>query len=386
MFVPQLVKERGKLAHEIFLIGVYRNILNKHAIATPYHEYSLLFDADAVTAIVNSELRIVTTTVTELVNNGGALYSCFTALHNLMLMARGDIYDLFLNNASEHLDRLASNPSAASSIASCFDEIMRLRLNSSMGIIDKLFSKVSMEPLQNIHQPVLPVLEHILRFSLPSSSQSISAPSAEFKIVDVLSLNMEPAFPYRLLISRTSMSKYSLLFRFLFSCTHLSKQLTDCSMEGHSGREQMDIQRMKFTMLSFIRTILHYSGELVIQPKMQAFRDQLVQSTSIEEIKVAHEGSLDSCLRECMLSNPKIVQIMSLIFASCRRFVAIASSSQTSDPQQQYGKLSTIYGQYFTKYVRTFLDALQYYAARDCDHYLDTLMGHFDHALYSQKS
>ena len=100
---------------------------------------------------------------------------------------------------------------------------------------------------------------------------------------------------------------------------------------------------------------------------------------------------LDTCLRESMLTNSKLVQLIGMIWSTCTKFSAlvfelnnriISRSLNETTFQEVMNKFSTLY-QHFLKYVRVLIEALQYYAARDCDHYIANFLNSLDCQFYA---
>ncbi|OIT18841.1 gamma-tubulin complex component 2, partial [Nicotiana attenuata] len=72
-------------------------------------------------------------------------------------------------------------------------------------------------------------------------------------------------WPLSLVISRKALTKYQLIFRFLFHCKHVDRQLSG-AWQVHQGLRKLDMQGTTVSvssllcrnMLKFINSLLHY--------------------------------------------------------------------------------------------------------------------------------
>lgn len=99
-----------------------------------------------------------------------------------------------------------------------------------------------------------------------------------------------------------------------------------------------------------------------------------------------HTNYLDSILRECMLTNPKLVYLMQTLISIAFQFCCLYENLDTSNHQETEiisRQAEEIYVE-FSKNFRVFLEAIQYYSARDGDYYLGNLYQRLDYnSFYS---
>jgi hypothetical protein len=74
-------------------------------------------------------------------------------------------------------------------------------------------------------------------------------------------------------------------------------------------------------MQQFIQQFLYYACYEVVEPSWKAFMEGLKGCESVEELIASQHGFLDGVLRECMLSNTKLLKVRyTLAFNDCRRW------------------------------------------------------------------
>lgn len=166
-----------------------------------------------------------------------------------------------------------------------------------------------------------------------------------------LQLDYAMPFPVSLVISRKTIWRYQALFRFLLSLHHLESQLTT-TWQSHMrdlpwfhrsmSKEVAVWKRRLFTlrarMLVFVQQLLYFCTAEVIEPNWQALMSRLqteeaataaaaasnptanvdnpadaaapvpLPSRTVDELMQDHVDFLDTCLKECMLTNSKLLK------------------------------------------------------------------------------
>ena len=164
-----------------------------------------------------------------------------------------------------------------------------------------------------------------------------------------LQLDYAMPFPVSLVISRKTIWRYQALFRFLLSLHHLESQLTT-TWQSHMrdlpwfhrsmSRDVAVWKRRLFTlrarMLVFVQQLLYFCTAEVIEPNWQALMSRLqteeaataaaagnppgeasvdaaapvpIPSRTVDELMQDHVDFLDTCLKECMLTNSKLLKV-----------------------------------------------------------------------------
>ncbi|OAA59557.1 spindle pole body component [Niveomyces insectorum RCEF 264] len=199
-----------------------------------------------------------------------------------------------------------------------------------------------------------------------NNSSSNSSHSGEADGYASLQLDYAMPFPVSLVISRKTIWRYQALFRFLLSLHHLESQLAT-TWQSHmrdlpwfhrsSSRAVAVWKRRLWTlrarMLVFVQQLLYFCTAEVIEPNWQALMSRLqapadpVQeakgpqnnstsneqptpapvpsSRTVDELMQDHVDFLDTCLKECMLTNSKLLKIHAKLMQTCFSFVNFAS-------------------------------------------------------------
>ena len=177
----------------------------------------------------------------------------------------------------------------------------------------------------------------------PATVQSNPSLAEDKDIVgfDALVLDYSVPFPLSLVVSRVTLTRYQLLFRYLLSLRHLETLLVNSwtdhtrvlSWRRKSRHPQIELWKRKAwtlraRMLVFVQQLLYYCTAEVIEPNWQSLMSRLNPtdqevgndaSTSgapprqvkrtVDELMQDHVDFLATCLQECMLTNSKLLRV-----------------------------------------------------------------------------
>lgn len=149
-----------------------------------------------------------------------------------------------------------------------------------------------------------------------------------------LQLNYMVPFPVSLVISRKTVWQYQALFRYLLSLRHLESQLSTTWQTqtrgvswGHKGPSRsLEIWKrrvwtLRARMLVFVQQLLYFCTAEVIEPNWTKFMSRLSTSDdglgkqsgsptrTVDELMQDHVDFLGTCLKECMLTNSKLLRV-----------------------------------------------------------------------------
>ena len=181
---------------------------------------------------------------------------------------------------------------------------------------------------------------------------------------EALTLDYAVPFPLSLVVSRVTLTRYQLLFRYLLSLRHLESLLTNSWTEHiksptwrrqQQGKTQSKEARrveewkrrawcLRSRMLCFVQQLLYFCTSEVIEPNWVAFMSRLSHSKeseeagsgearplssqldaggastgldadatgikrTVDELMQDHVDFLATCLKECMLTNSKLLRV-----------------------------------------------------------------------------
>ncbi|KAF8269440.1 Spc98 family-domain-containing protein [Lactarius quietus] len=160
--------------------------------------------------------------------------------------------------------------------------------------------------------------------------------------IDALQLDFNVKFPLSLVISRRTVLRYQLLFRFLLHLKHVEQALsamwleqqgpvwrrTDVPPEFAAWRLRLFVLRAR--MLAWVQQIFAFVAHEVLEPNWRALEAKLSKVTTVDQLLRDHVDFLDTCMKECMLTSSKLLNAFSKLIVTCSTF-ALYTSSFTKD-------------------------------------------------------
>jgi len=150
--------------------------------------------------------------------------------------------------------------------------------------------------------------------------------------IDALTLDYTVKFPLSLVISRKTILRYQLLFRFLLHLKHVEQSLSSMWIEQktvpwrRSLRHHPDFERwrlrvclLRARMLAFVQQILSFSTFEVLEPNWRSLEAKLEKVKTVDQLLRDHVDFLDTCLKECMLTSSKLLKVRCLHADKMRR-------------------------------------------------------------------
>ncbi|PQE20135.1 spindle pole body component alp4 protein [Rutstroemia sp. NJR-2017a BBW] len=173
------------------------------------------------------------------------------------------------------------------------------------------------------------------------SRESERAPATGFS-----SLQLEYFVPFlvSLVISRKTIWRYQVLFRYLLSLRYLERQLlgswqsqnTNVTWSHKTSDKEVEFWKrrtfiLRARMLSFVQQLIYFCTEEVIEPNWQLFMAKLGSDgpsgqgpiiSTVDEVMREHVDFLDTCLKECMLTNGRLLRRHSKLLQICTQFTS----------------------------------------------------------------
>lgn len=179
---------------------------------------------------------------------------------------------------------------------------------------------------------------------------------------EALEFKYSVPFPLSLVISSKTVVRYQILFRYLLSMRHLEGLLAN-SWEDHnkdmswthksrSGDKKLELWKrrmwtLRARMLSFVQQFMYYCTSEVIEPNWHTLMakvngtksarkkgeagEQTVNRT-VDELMEDHVDFLDTCLKECMLMNSKLLRVLAPSPFTSPRFFCFNPSYSSLKP------------------------------------------------------
>lgn len=155
-------------------------------------------------------------------------------------------------------------------------------------------------------------------------STSIGHPG--YKVIDAFTLDYNVKWPLSLVISCGALTKYQMIFRHIFFCKHVERQLCDAWL-NHQATKELSLRAalgpsfcLRQRMLHFQQNFVYYMMFEVISPRWHDFQQQLTSAGTVDDILELQGEFLDICLKECLLTDPDLLRVLTKLMMVCMAF------------------------------------------------------------------
>ncbi|OCK76952.1 hypothetical protein K432DRAFT_132631 [Lepidopterella palustris CBS 459.81] len=357
---PQLEGVKDK----VLLAGKYLNVVREcggvdvskvvEDVPTSFDDPRFLENVSAAYAYANSSLfNLLLTT--------HALPARLRSLKHYFFLDRSDFFTSFLELANSELKKPAKSVNIGK-LQSLLDIV--LRQPGSVAAEDPYKEDVKVEMneigLTNWLMKIVNVTGldqdaatgSISNYLTPATQSSSVTDDKDITGFEALIFDYTMPFPLSLVVSRVTLTRYQLLFRYLLSLRHLETLLVSSWTDQSKGVSWKHLSRnpkiemwkrkawtLRARMLVFVQQLLYYCTAEVIEPNWLSLMTRLNETNeaqkpdepaqvkrTVDELMQDHVDFLATCLKECMLTNSKLLRINSKILATCTMFANFTSS------------------------------------------------------------
>lgn len=271
------------------------------------------------------------------------------SLKKFFLVEQGDYLMHFLDSATFQLGRPASYVSRSSLTSLLQFSIRSSAVEASSSFIDDLSIDLMDKSLSAQISALLATPSSILASSnIASSGSAIDTPSGSFKKTksssdsfktasvakmingfEALTLRYDLKWPIKSVVSPMDVSKYQLLFRYLFYAKHVERELVDAWRVHGQAKGPLRFYpaalvrsfSLRNRMLQFIRSMLYYDVADIIEPQWKALDAALRQCHTIDDIMEHHGNFLSACALQTLLSDERHQTVFKYLCDTCLAFV-----------------------------------------------------------------
>lgn len=218
------------------------------------------------------------------------------------------------------MDLVLRNPSSVAAYDP-FKDSVKVSM-SHLRLVDQLLRIINVNGMESgIKDPRLDGFERSQSLSNSVMSSISLSSGPELSGNEALILDYTVTFPLSLIISRKALTKYQLLFRHILNMKHVEDLLCDAWLDQKNAlwkkrSSNPDIEHWKFRifslrnrMLTFVQQFAFYVTNEVLEPNYRTLETNLTTSIStVDQVLQYHSDFLDTCLKECMLTNSKLLR------------------------------------------------------------------------------
>ncbi|XP_033104280.1 gamma-tubulin complex component 2-like [Anneissia japonica] len=266
------------------------------------------------------------------------------SIKRYFLMEQGDFFVHFMDITEEEMKK-------------GMEEIMPARLESLVELAIRT-SEANADPFKDDLKAILlpyDLITQLLRIlSIESKEEKVvfqEMDPTEIHIsgLEAFSFDYVVRWPYDLLIYQ-ALTKYQMLFRHLFYCKHVERTLCSVWLSNKSAKK-FSLRSSKWyaagfalrqRMLHLVQNLQYYMMFEVIEPNWLMMLESLKSVSNIDDVLEFHTDFLDKCLKDCMLTNPDLLKIVSKLMLVCVTFSnCIQRFTHSMNVEAQVNQMST---------------------------------------------
>lgn len=317
-------------AETILTTGKYLNVMREcgHGIQIPVAENLKLTTVGSYhryLECIKSAYEFASGELLNLIKEKYDLMGKLRSIKHYLLLDQGDFLVHFLDMAREELLKKPDEISVEK-----LQSLLDLALRSTAAVADTYHEDLTCCVEKTTLLKSLSTLKDIQISQIVSGSSDLQEPIS-ITGLETFSLSFKVQWPLSLVISRKALTKYQLIFRCLFHCKHVNRQLC-AAWQLHQGLRRVDMKGIAISvssllcrnMLKFINSLLHYLTFEVLEPNWHVMCNRLQTAKSIDEVIQYHDFFLDKCLRECLLLSPVLLKKLEKMKSICLQYAAAA--------------------------------------------------------------
>ncbi|EEB08670.1 gamma tubulin complex Spc97/GCP2 subunit Alp4 [Schizosaccharomyces japonicus yFS275] len=414
------------LKDKVLLAGKYLNVVREcySSMDKPWNADNIseslwptTFDNDVFMDAFLKAYGYANESLLQVLKSTQSLYAHLYSLKHYFFLDKSDFFTSFLDIAGHELRKNASQISVSRlqsqlelslrqpgtlTLLDPNKEYVGVEINQT-SLLDWLLQIVSINGLEETNlarEPVLWLEDNSIQHAevgdidKSGSRRDGSRPPASKEIdgFHAMQLTYRVPFPLSLILSRKATIRYQLLFRFLLMLRHNEMQLESTWIHftkqaiwnqiSSSRRVEVwkkHIFQLRVRMLFLVRQLTYYCTAEVIEPNWTKFMEGLEKARTVDVLMQKHVDFLDTCLKECMLTNSKMLKVLSKLLTTCTMFASYTSTFTRSLTLIQKGIADTgsldearmakmedvlrCYDENYSHNLKVFLDACSYFAS-----------------------
>lgn len=232
------------------------------------------------------------------------LLKCLSALHDILLIQRGDWLFLFLNSADSILHK----------------EREQINLHDFEPHLYSIFNKNYIQFIDiEMEQEQLPYsLQMIHSYDRMKYELKARKITSSKSLWNFFTFKPKIRQPLNLLITEAAKQKYTFLFRHFLFWRRLERKFCKCWKLKISLR---GLNIARHSMHIFITNYLNFMTTITVSPQWSKFEKKINEVDVIEHLCEAHEQLLQRLIKGCFILNEKVYKRITYISTLCWCFV-----------------------------------------------------------------
>jgi gamma-tubulin complex component 2 len=306
------------------------------------------------------------------------------SVKHYFLLDQGDFIVQFMDMAEDEMKKT-------------MDDIMQTRLETLLELVLRT-STANIDPYKDdLQVDLLPydLITQLFRILTIETKQEkdykVDPVDLHLSGLEAFTFDYIVKWPVSLVISRKALTKYQMLFRHLFYCKHVERQLCSVWLNNksaklfvlHSTRWSAPAFALRQRMLNFVQNFEYYMMFEVIEPNWQLFESNMDTVSNLDDVLAYHADFLNNCLKDCMLTSPELLRIVHKLMMVCVTFsnfmqVTLPNIDSGTAGSDNTERTIATFDRNFSHHLVDLLDKIMEFSVSNCEHKLMNILYRLD--------
>ncbi|XP_017055579.1 gamma-tubulin complex component 2 homolog isoform X2 [Drosophila ficusphila] len=345
-----------KYSDKILRTGKYLNVIRqcgKRVMLT--QQMHLEFDptSERHESVINDAYYFAARMLLDVLLTENDLMGHLQSVKRYLLLNQGDFTMQFMDACEDELSKNV-------------DQVLPMTLENLLGLTLRLSSARNDPYKDDLHCELLPydLVTQMSKIMNQKEEYWQAQHRLDLSGLECFAFTYEVKWPVSLVLNHIAISKYQMLFRQLFYCKHVERQLCKIWKENSIAKKfsphAAELYRSAFTlrqrMMNAIQNLEYYMMIEIIEPNWHIFIEKMKKVENVDNVLRLHQDFLDSCLKNCMLTESS--HLNRAIFKLCKiclRFCEFIQLESSLDPADTFSERVKRFDLEFTGLLISFL-------------------------------
>ncbi|XP_016995300.2 gamma-tubulin complex component 2 homolog isoform X1 [Drosophila takahashii] len=376
-----------KYSDKILRTGKYLNVIRQCGKRVmPTQEMRLEFDptSERHVSVINDAYYFAARMLLDVLLTENDLMGHLQSVKRYLLLNQGDFTMQFMDACEDELSKNV-------------DQVLPMTLENLLGLTLRLSSARNDPYKDDLHCELLPydLVTQMSKIMNQKEEYWQSQHRLDLSGLECFAFTYEVKWPVSLVLNHIAISKYQMLFRQLFYCKHVERQLCKIWKENAIAKkfspQAAELYRSAFTlrqrMMNAIQNLEYYMMIEIIEPNWHIFIEKMKSVENVDNVLRLHQDFLDSCLKNCMLTESS--HLNRSIFKLCKiclQFCDFIQLETSLDPADTFSERVKRFDLEFTGLLISFLKQINNMAKKNtADRFMNLVHRINFNAFYSDQ-
>ncbi|XP_017066983.1 gamma-tubulin complex component 2 homolog isoform X2 [Drosophila eugracilis] len=376
-----------KYSDKILRTGKYLNVIRQCGKRVmPTQEMRLEYDptSERHVSVINDAYYFAARMLLDVLLTENDLMGHLQSVKRYLLLNQGDFTMQFMDACEDELSKNV-------------DHVLPMTLENLLGLTLRLSSARNDPYKDDLHCELLPydLVTQMSKIMNQKEEYWLAQKRLDLSGLECFAFTYEVKWPVSLVLNHIAISKYQMLFRQLFYCKHVERQLCKIWKENSIAKkfspQAAELYRSAFTlrqrMMNAIQNLEYYMMIEIIEPNWHIFIEKMKKVENVDNVLRLHQDFLDMCLKNCMLTesshlNRSIFKICKL----CLKFCDFIQLESSLDPADTFSERVKRFDLEFTGLLLSFLKQINSMAKKNtADRFLNLVHRINFNAFYTEQ-